>query len=92
MRNFADFLSPLLERPVVDMTSLTGIYDFTLYWTAEYPMRVLPRASNAEAEIPDPAPTIFEAVQDQLGLKLEPRRAPIEILVVDHAEMKPTEN
>ncbi len=38
MRNFADFLSPLMERPVVDMTGLTGKYDFTLYWAPEYPM------------------------------------------------------
>jgi uncharacterized protein (TIGR03435 family) len=93
MRSFADFLSPFLERPVVDMTGLNGTYDFTLYWAAEYPMvKPAPRASGVEAEIPEPAPTIFEAVQDQLGLRLEPRKASIEILVVDHVEKIPTEN
>jgi uncharacterized protein (TIGR03435 family) len=92
MRGLAEFLSPLLERPVIDLTGIVGIYDFTLYWAAEYPMvRVAPRVSGAE-ETPDPAPTIFQAVQEQLGLKLEPRPAPIEILVIDHAEKIPTEN
>jgi uncharacterized protein (TIGR03435 family) len=92
-RNIADFLSPLMERPVVDMTGLTGQYDFTLDWTPEYPMvRAAPRALGAEAEPSDPAPTIFAAVQDQLGLKLEPRNAPVEILVIDRVEKTPTEN
>jgi uncharacterized protein (TIGR03435 family) len=93
MRGFADFLSPLMERPVVDMTGLTGKYDFTLDWTPEYPMvRYVPRALGAEAEPSDPAPTIFAAVQDQLGLKLDPRKAPVEFLVIDRVEKTPTEN
>jgi uncharacterized protein (TIGR03435 family) len=93
LRGVAEFLSPLMERPVMDMTGLSGIYDFTLYWAAEYPMvRSGPRALGAEAEAPDPAPTIFEAVQDQLGLKLDPRKAPVEILVIDRVEKTPTEN
>jgi uncharacterized protein (TIGR03435 family) len=92
-RNIADFLSPLMERPVIDMTGLTAKYDFTLEWTPEYPMvRAASRAPGAEAEPSDPAPTIFAAVQDQLGLKLEPRKAPVEILIVDRVEKTPTEN
>jgi uncharacterized protein (TIGR03435 family) len=43
-------------------------------------------------EAVDPAPTIFAAVQQQLGLKLEPRLSPMDILVIDHAEKTPTEN
>jgi len=93
MRGLAEFLSPFLERPVIDQTGLTGRYDFTLYWAAEYPMvRVAPKAPRAEEATPDPAPAIFQAVQDQLGLKLDPRKAPIEILVVDRVEKIPTEN
>lgn len=92
-RNISDFLSPLMERPVVDLTGLTDKYDFTLYWTAEYPMvRSGPKALGVDAEPSDPAPTIFAAVQDQLGLKLEPRSAPVEILVIDRVEKTPTEN
>jgi uncharacterized protein (TIGR03435 family) len=92
MRGLAEFLSPFLERPVVNLTGLNGTYDFALYWAAEYPMvRVAPKAPGTE-EVSDPALTIFQAVQDQLGLELEPRNAPIEILVVDHAEKIPTEN
>jgi uncharacterized protein (TIGR03435 family) len=93
MRRVAEFLSPLLPRPVVDQTGLAGIFDFTLTWTPEYPMvRIAPKAPGADTTIPDPAPTIFQAVQDQLGLKLEPRTALLEILVVDHVEKIPTEN
>lgn len=93
MRRVAEFLSPLLPRPVVDQTGLGGIYDFTLSWTPEYPMvRVPPKDQSVDTAIPDPAPTIFQAIQDQLGLKLDPRTAPIEVLVVDHVAKIPTEN
>ena len=92
MHGLADFLTMFLERPVMDATGLNGTYDFTLYWAPEYPMRLPTRAPNAEGEAPDPAPTIFAAVQDQLGLKLEPRKMPVEFLVIDHMEKTPTEN
>jgi uncharacterized protein (TIGR03435 family) len=93
MRGLADMLSPFMERPVVDMTGLISWYEFTLSWTPEYPMvRVAPKAPGVEEAPSDPAPTIFQAVQDQLGLRLDPRKAPVEILVVDHAEKIPIEN
>jgi uncharacterized protein (TIGR03435 family) len=89
--NMASFLCLLMDRPVIDATGLTGTYDFTLYWAPEYPMvRIGPRTADAEAA--DPAPTIFAAVQDQLGLKLEPRRVPMDIVVVDSVLKRPTEN
>ncbi len=92
IHGLAEFLTLLMDRPIVDSTGLTGTYDFTLYWAPEYPMRLATRTPGAEGEPSEPAPTIFQAVQDQLGLKLEPRKSPIEILVVDHMEPKPTEN
>jgi uncharacterized protein (TIGR03435 family) len=93
MHGLADFLTMFMERPVMDATGLAGKYDFTLYWAPEYPMvRLAPKTQGAEAEAPDPAPTIFAAVQDQLGLKLEPRKMPVEFLVIDHMEKTPTEN
>ena len=65
-----------VDRPVVDQTGLSGHYDFTLEW------------SNPLAGDADPAaPSIFTAMREQLGLRLEPRRAPLEVLVIDHAEM-----
>jgi uncharacterized protein (TIGR03435 family) len=68
-------------RVVVDKTGLTGNYDVTLRYMSQ------PSAN----ESPDAPPEIFTALQEQLGLKLEPARAPLRILVIDHIE-RPTEN
>ena len=74
-----DFLPVLLtrelDRPVVDKTGLTGKYDFTLQFT--------PAASESTDST---APSIFTAIQEQLGLKLEPQKAPMDVLVIDHIE------
>ena len=73
-----------LDRPVLDKTGLTGTYDLELTYTPDIP-------SNRKGD-PDPNDiSIFTAVQEQLGLKLEATKALVEILVVDHVE-KPTEN
>lgn len=72
-------LSASADRPVLDETGLTGLYDFKLEYARD------PAASDGVA------PSIFTAVQEQLGLKLESQKAPIEILVVDSAE-RPTAN
>lgn len=72
------------DRPVVDRTGLTGEYEIKLVYTPDI-------RSNRESE-PDPNDiSIFTAVQEQLGLKLEAQKASIEILVIDHVE-KPSEN
>jgi uncharacterized protein (TIGR03435 family) len=90
IRNLTEFLSRQTGRPVLDMTGLTGFYNFTLNFTPE----AAPSVPSPETPIPESAvgPSLFSAVQEQLGLKLEPRKAPVEILVVDHAEKVPTEN
>jgi uncharacterized protein (TIGR03435 family) len=79
---FADFLSFRMDLPVLDMTGLTGAYDLKLDWVPEPP--------NGDAA--SSGPVLTDAIQDQLGLKLERRQAPMEIVVVDHAERVPTEN
>ncbi len=66
---------------MVDETGLTGRYDFTLEWSN--PLRA--------ADPDSMSPSIFTAMTEQLGLRLVPRRAPIEIIVIDAAQM-PTEN
>jgi uncharacterized protein (TIGR03435 family) len=69
-----------VDRPVADETGLTGRYDFTLEW------------SNPLAGAPEStAPSVFTAFSEQLGLKLEPRRAPVEFIVIDRAAL-PGEN
>ena len=71
-----------VDRPVINETGLTGKYDFKVEATPEF------RIANN----PDPSDiTIFDALQRTLGLKLEARKAPVEMFVVDHIE-KPTEN
>jgi uncharacterized protein (TIGR03435 family) len=70
-----------LDRPVFDETGLKGKYTFTLDWS-ERKRKGVPSA----APEPSDAPSIFTAVQERLGLKLEPRRAPVEMFVVDRVE------
>jgi bla regulator protein blaR1 len=86
----SELLSGQLGRPVLDQTGIRGIYDLKLDWT---PTGYVPREGGASNEPrPDPdGPTIFTAIQEQLGLRLESRKGPVEILVIDRAE-KPTEN
>jgi uncharacterized protein (TIGR03435 family) len=90
MKSFADFLGrmPSLGRPVVDMTGLIGSYDLTLKIGD-----LDPEASPADMKrsLRDWT-SIFTDVQNSLGLKLEPRKSEMEILVIDHAEKVPTEN
>lgn len=79
IQKLAEFLAQRLDRPVLDMTDVKGFFDFKLDWA--------PDEKNT-----DNLPDLMTAVQQQLGLKLEARRAPVEILVVDGAEKTPTEN
>ncbi|WP_146072019.1 TIGR03435 family protein [Bryocella elongata] len=86
MKPLINQLTMELGHVVVDRTGLMGYYNFTLKWTPD-------DASPTAGSVPeDPsAPSIFTAVQEQLGLKLEHARAPVQVLVIDHLE-KPTEN
>ena len=91
-------LSQQLGRPVVDKTDLKGEYDFKLVWTpqpGEGGAMFAPPGGPGGPEGPplsDPdGPSIFSAIQEQLGLKLESEKGPVEILVLDRVE-KPTEN
>ncbi len=87
MHEWATYLTRRTGRPVVDLTGLDGLYDFSLDWT--------PSEAEASLEPPDPdhprstdmaeGPSLFTAMQEQLGLKLESKKLPVEILVVDHA-------
>jgi uncharacterized protein (TIGR03435 family) len=83
MAKLADYLASTLGGPVVDMTGLTGVYDFKLEW--------VPDESKSTAGGPS-GPSIFTALQEQLGLRVRARKVPLEILVVDHVEREPTEN
>ncbi len=90
MELLASALSGLgrLGRPVVDRTGLTGEVDYEIQWVQEPAGAAPPDPATAAADV---GPTFREALHDQLGLKLEPARAPLRILVVDHIE-RPSEN
>ncbi len=84
MEAFATVLSRRMDLPVIDMTGLKGAYKMKLDWVPE---------GKGDAATDAPAgPNLREALQDQLGLRLENRKAPIEVLVVDRVEKVPTEN
>lgn len=72
-------LTHLLERPVLDKTGLTGKYAFNMRWS--------PEGMDPGSDAP---PSIFTAIQEQLGLKLEPAKAPLEFIVIDRAERPST--
>lgn len=90
-------LSNQLGRPVVDKTGLKGNFDFSLQWTPDpgqsgTPFGGPPPAGADAPPPPDPnGPSVFTALQEQLGLRLESQRGPLEILVIDRVE-KPSEN
>jgi len=96
--NLANALSQQLGRNVVDQTGLKGKYDFTLQWTPDQSQKGMLGGPEVGAPGPDSPPTpdangpsIFTAIQEQLGLKLESTKGPVDFLVIDHIE-KPSEN
>lgn len=98
---FSDMLSGMLDRPVLDMTGVTGNYDISLDVSMEElaGMKRMavggpgPGAGPDHGPAPEGAPSasIFQAIQ-QLGLKLDPRKAPVEFVIIDRADKVPTEN
>jgi uncharacterized protein (TIGR03435 family) len=76
--SFALYLSSILNRPVVDMSGIKGVFDITLEWAPD------------DAD-PSSGPSIFAALQEQLGLRLETEKAPVETIVIDRIE-KPAGN
>jgi len=87
MSMLANFLSRRLQRPVTDRTELSGRYDFKLDWAPDSSPVVRDNDRAAEPL----GPSLFTALQEQLGLKLEAKKGPIEVIMIDHAE-RPKEN
>jgi uncharacterized protein (TIGR03435 family) len=84
MARLARWLSVQMDRPVFDMTRIEGVYDFTLKYTKD--------SDRADADNVMRYPVLPLALQEQLGLRLEKRTAPIEMLVIDKADKVPIEN
>jgi uncharacterized protein (TIGR03435 family) len=83
MNTLATVLSRFTGQTILDMTGLTASYDLKLEWAPENP------GTPSDA---DSGPSLFAAVEQQLGLKLEVRKGPVEIIVIDHAERVPAQN
>jgi hypothetical protein len=96
MANLIQALSQIMRRTIVDQTGLTGKYDFELKWTPDQSSsrgflgEATPLGPPPGVEAPPPpdpnGPTVFTALQEQLGLKLDSGKGPVEVIVIDHAE------
>jgi uncharacterized protein (TIGR03435 family) len=84
LARFADWLGTRMDRPVVDKTDVKGAFDIKLEWTMD-------ESASGDGE-PSAGPSMFTALQEQLGLRLVAQKLPVEIVVVDHVERVPTEN
>ena len=101
MNVVAERLERFMDRPIVNMTALTGNYDLTLPLTPEdYRALLVRSAVNAGVDLPPPAlrlldagppVSLFDAI-DQLGLHLDARKLPLDMIVVDSAVQTPTDN
>jgi uncharacterized protein (TIGR03435 family) len=91
MLMLASLIARFTHMPVLNQTDRPGMFDVKLDWARD---NGIPPALAPGAAPPEPAdgPSIFEAVQQQLGLKLEKRKGPVDVLVVDHAEKTPLAN
>jgi uncharacterized protein (TIGR03435 family) len=93
MSQFATFMGHHAFKPVVDATGLTGTYDIVLYWESTQrdasgtTSGDTPAVSSASSGEP-----LLGAIQSQLGLKLEPKKVIVNVLVVDHIDKTPTGN
>jgi len=87
LQYLTDTLAMVLQRPVTDNTGLAGFYDFQLEWMPDETQRSIgiPAVANSEG------PSLFQAIQEQLGLRLESKKIPARVLVVDKIE-KPGDN
>ncbi|HEY1497510.1 MAG TPA: TIGR03435 family protein [Candidatus Solibacter sp.] len=99
--SLAGMLSRMLDRPVIDATELKDTYDMNLEWTPDdreggmmggIKMMASDHAPASEGSESSSAPSLFAAVQEQLGLKLDPRKGQVDVVVVDSVEKAPTQN
>lgn len=84
MTQLADLLARSLGEMVVDKTGISGIYDFEIRWSNN--------DRNSTGNEAEALPTLFTALQETVGVRLQPQKVPVDVIVVDHLERVPTEN
>jgi uncharacterized protein (TIGR03435 family) len=80
----ASLLALYVGRTVVDRTGIDGVFDFEMQWSTD--------EAAAAPKGGDLPPSIFTALEESLGLRLQPEKVPVELIVVDHVDHKPAEN
>jgi uncharacterized protein (TIGR03435 family) len=88
MKRFIGALKGMFPRPIIDETGLSAEYEIKLEWTPDQAAAM----PAGDEQVPDPGVSISTALRDQLGLRLQTRKAPVEIVIVDHIEKTPTDN
>jgi uncharacterized protein (TIGR03435 family) len=88
MKRLAAQVSAQMGKPVTDATGLAGEYEISMYWAAE----TLSVAKPDTADSPETGPTLVQALQEQLGLRLEQKKGSVDFLVVDHVDKIPEDN
>jgi uncharacterized protein (TIGR03435 family) len=92
MARLSDALSPSVSRVVIDRTGLEGTFDLDLQWLPDQPRLGGPLGNGSGGFVPSSdLPSIFTALQEQLGLKLDSQRGPVEMLMIERAE-RPTDD
>lgn len=86
MAGLARLLSRGVGRPVLDRTGLASAYDLELEWSSDVGLESAPPGSAGASELRPDGVSLFTALQEQLGLRLQASRAPVEVMVVDQAE------
>jgi uncharacterized protein (TIGR03435 family) len=83
----AEELSKEVGRPVIDQTGINGRYHLLLKWTPDDRAALASDGSASALNGPDSGPSLFTALEEQLGLRLEPEKGPVPVLVIDHISM-----
>lgn len=89
VQEFAELLSKSLSTPVVDKTGIEGVYSLSLSWKEENSLSLSSAPGEPGGNSDASGPSVFVAIQEQLGLKLEPTKALVEVLVLDQASKTP---
>lgn len=91
MPDFASWMQTVLDRPVVDHTQLEGRFEGKLVWNPDETQFAVFGPPPAPSTAPDAPPPLYRAIQEQIGLKLDPQKTAVTVMVVDHVE-KPSDN
>jgi uncharacterized protein (TIGR03435 family) len=86
MPAFAQVMRERVGRPVIDRTGLDAAYDLELEWSSDLGLQQAPRGAAGASELTPEGLSLFTALQEQLGLRLQSDRGPVDVLVIDSAE------